>query len=102
MATKATTNAKKRPLLTRERLLRGAIALADSAGLGAMTIRSLAQELGVKPMSLYHYVANKDEIIDGMIDVVFGEIELPPADSDWRTAMRHRATSARSVLARHP
>ena len=65
-------------------------------------MRSLAQELGVKPMSLYHHVANKEEILDGIIDIVFGEIEMAPDDADWRSAMRHRAISARRVLARHP
>jgi AcrR family transcriptional regulator len=65
-------------------------------------MRSLADELGVKPMSLYHHVANKEAIIDGVIDVVFGEIDLPPADEDWRSALRRRAHSARAVLRRHP
>ncbi len=88
--------------LSRQRVLLGAIAVADAGGIGALTMRSLAQELGVKPMSLYHHVANKEEIIDGMIDVVFTEIELPTADGDWRTAMRRRASSARAVLRRHP
>jgi AcrR family transcriptional regulator len=88
--------------LTRERLLAGAIVLADARGLGALTIRSLADELGVKPMSIYHHVANKDAILDGMIDHVFGEIALPPAETDWRSAIRARAVSARDVLRRHP
>ncbi|HEX9856370.1 MAG TPA: TetR/AcrR family transcriptional regulator [Acidimicrobiia bacterium] len=94
--------ATKRVPLSRERLLRSAIAIADERGNAALTMRSLAQELGVKPMSLYHHVANKEEILDGIIDVVFGEIELPPADAGWRSAMRHRAISARRVLASHP
>ena len=85
---------EKRVPLTRERLLRGAIAVADTAGIGALTMRSLANELGVKPMSLYHHVANKEEILDGIIDVVFREIDLPPADADWRSAMRDRGISA--------
>lgn len=102
MTTKAKTPATKRKPLNRERLLRGAIAIADSAGIAALTMRSLAQELDVKPMSLYHHVANKEEILDGIIDVVFGEIELPPPEVDWRSAMRQRAISARHVLARHP
>jgi AcrR family transcriptional regulator len=93
---------RKRVPLSRERLLRGAITIADSAGIGALTMRSLANELGVKPMSLYHHVANKEEILDGIIDVVFGEIEQPAPDADWRSAMRTRAISARSVLRRHP
>jgi AcrR family transcriptional regulator len=88
--------------LSRERVLRGAIAVADAGGIGALTIRSLAQELGVKPMSVYHYVANKDEILDGIVDFVFSEIELPVDGGDWRTEMRRRADSARRVLSRHP
>ena len=88
--------------LSRERVLQGAVAVADTGGIGALTIRSLAQELGVKPMSLYHYVANKDEILDGIVDVVFSEIQLPVAGGDWRAEMRQRAVSARQVLSRHP
>jgi AcrR family transcriptional regulator len=88
--------------LSRERVLRGAVAVADAAGIGALTMRSLATELGVKPMSLYHYVAGKDEILDGIVDLVFSEIELPAADGDWRSQMRRRATSARLALRRHP
>ena len=102
MSPNADADAKRRVPLSRERLLRGAIAVADAADIGALTMRSLAQELGVKPMSLYHHVANKEEILDGIIDIVFSEIEPPPADADWRSAMRHRAISARSVLRRHP
>jgi AcrR family transcriptional regulator len=92
----------KREPLSRERVLRAAIAVADAGGLAALTIRSLADELGVKPMSVYYHVANKEAIIDGVIDVVFSEIELPPADADWRAALRRRAHSARAVLRRHP
>lgn len=88
--------------LSRERVLRGAMGVADAAGIGALTMRSLAQELGVKPMTLYHYVANKSEILDGVVDLVFGEIELPSTEGDWRTEMRRRAESARRVLGRHP
>jgi len=102
MPPKAVADAKRRVPLSRERLLRGAIAVADAGGIGSLTIRSLAHELGVKPMSLYHHVANKEVIIDGIIDVVFSEIDLPPADADWRQAMRQRAISARGVLRRHP
>ena len=93
---------EKRAPLSRERVLRGAMAVADAGGLASLTMRSLAQELGVKPMSLYHHVANKDEILDAITDAVFSEIELPPVDADWRSAMRDRAISARSALARHP
>jgi AcrR family transcriptional regulator len=88
--------------LDRERVLRGAVAVADAAGIGALTIRSLARELGVKPMSLYHYVASKDEILDGIVDLVFSEIELPEVGGDWRSQMRRRAISARRALRRHP
>ncbi len=102
MSREAGANAEKRVPLSRERVLRGAFAVAEAAGIGSLTMRSLAQALGVKPMSLYHHVANKEAILDGIIDVVFSEIDLPPADADWRSAMRHRAISARRVLARHP
>ena len=88
--------------LNRERVLRGAVAVADRSGIGALTMRSLAVELGVKPMSLYHYVAGKEEILDAIVDAVFSEIELPVAGDDWRAAMRLRARSARQVLRRHP
>lgn len=102
MSPKADPDANKRVPLSRERLLRGAIAVADTAGIGALTMRSLAQELDVKPMSLYHYVANKEEILDGIVDIVYSEIELPSADADWRSAMHRRAISARTVLGHHP
>ena len=88
--------------LSRERVLHGAVAIADAGGLGSLTIRSLAGELGVKPMSVYHYVANKDDILDGIVDIVFSEIALPTVGADWRTEMSRRAHSARRVLARHP
>jgi AcrR family transcriptional regulator len=88
--------------LSRERILRGAVAVADAAGIGALTIRSLARELGVKPMSLYHYVAGKDEILDGIVDLVFSEIDLPVPGGDWKSELRQRAVSARRALRRHP
>ena len=93
---------KERVSLSRDRVLAGAITVADAGGIGALTIRTLAQELGVKPMSVYHYVANKDEIIDGIVDLVYAEIDLPVPGGDWRTEMRRRAHSARQVLANHP
>jgi len=92
---------KGRVPLSRERVLRSAVTLADSAGIAALTMRSLARELGVKPMSLYHYVANKGEILDGVVDVVFSEIELPIAGGDWHAELRRRALSARRVLRLH-
>lgn len=91
----------KRVRLSRERVLRAALAVADAGGLGALTIRSLATELGTKPMSVYYHVAGKDDILDGLVDLVFDEIELPVAGRAWRTEMRRRADSARAVLGRH-
>jgi AcrR family transcriptional regulator len=92
----------ERPQLSRERVLRAAVAVADGGGLAGLTIRSLATQLDVKPMSVYHYVANKDEILDGIVDMVFAEIDLPEIGKDWRSEMRRRARSARQVLRRHP
>lgn len=82
-------------------VLQGAVALADEGGLEAFSMRGLAQELGVVPMALYKHVANKEQLLDGMVDIVFGEIELPSADLDWRSAMRRRAISTRESLKRH-
>lgn len=87
--------------LTRERVLAAAMDVADAAGIDGLTMRSLAQALGVKPMALYHHVANKDEILDGIVDAVFAEMELPTEDGDWRTQMARRAESVRAVLGRH-
>jgi AcrR family transcriptional regulator len=92
---------QERVPLSRERVLRAAVSVADGGGIAALTIRSLAQELGVQPMSVYHHVANKDEILDGIVDIVFGEIELPTPGRDWREEMRRRAGSARRVLRSH-
>jgi AcrR family transcriptional regulator len=88
--------------LSRERVLRAARAIADAGGIGALTIRSLAEALEVKPMSVYHHVANKDEILDGVVDLVFSEIELPSVGGDWRYEMAKRASSVRQALRRHP
>jgi AcrR family transcriptional regulator len=88
--------------LSPERVLRAAVALADSGGIESLTMRRLGQDLGVEAMSLYKHVANKDALLDGMVDLVFAEIELPSADTDWRTAMRDRAVSTRAALTRHP
>src|SRR4051812_26687097 len=90
-----------RPRLDRDRVLGAALAIADEGGLGALTIRSLADALGVKPMSVYHHVAGKEAILDGIVDLVFAEIDLPGGDGDWRAEMVARASSARSVLRRH-
>jgi AcrR family transcriptional regulator len=87
--------------LSRERVLRAGVALAARDGIESLTMRRLADELGAGAMSLYHYVPNKEELLDGMVDIVFSEIELPTTDVDWKTAMRRRATSTREVLNRH-
>ena len=96
-----TETASKRPRLTPERVLIGALALADEIGIDDLTIRRLADALDVKPMTMYHHVANKEAIIDGMVDLVFAEIELPDPNLPWKEAARNRCASARVVLARH-
>ncbi len=88
--------------LNKERVLRAAVELADEVGVAALTMRKLAQRLDVEAMSLYHHVANKSDVLDGMVDVVFGEIELPSTDVEWKTAMRQRAGAMRDALNRHP
>jgi len=94
--------AATRAALSRERVLDGAMRVADDGGLASLTIRSIAQQLGVKPMSIYHYVGGKEEIIDGIVDRVFGEMDMPAAQGDWRASMHRRCASARAVLRRHP
>ena len=98
---KSTKPRAPRGRLSRERVFRAAVNLADRGGLESLTMRKLADELGVGAMSLYYYVPNKDELITGMVDIVFAEIELPPRDVDWKTAMRRRARSTREALNRH-
>ena len=88
--------------LSKERVLQAAVELAARDGIESLTMRKLAEELGAGAMSLYHYVPNKEELLDGMVDIVFSEIELPPTDVDWKSAMRRRAISTREVLNRHP
>ena len=97
-----TSQGSKTRGLTAERVIEGAVALADEIGVDALTIRKLAEAIGVKPMTIYHHVPNKEAIIDGMVDSVFGEVELPPADLEWRAAIHVRSQSMREVLARHP
>jgi len=86
--------------LSRDRILRTALALADEHGLEWLSMRKLGQALGVEAMALYYYVPSKEALVDGMIDLVFAEIEIP-ADGDWKAAMRGRAVSVRAVLGRH-
>lgn len=92
----------RREPLTRERILRTAIRVADEEGLEALSMRRLAQEVGVEAMSLYHHVASKDDVLDGIADLVVGEIVVPEIGADWKAAMRKRATSAHEVFLRHP
>jgi AcrR family transcriptional regulator len=96
------SSAETRSRLVRQRVLLAAMDLADKGGVAALSMRKLGQALGVEAMSLYNHVANKDDIIDGMVELVFGEIGLPPEGADWKTAMRQRAISTRRILARHP
>jgi AcrR family transcriptional regulator len=88
--------------LSRERILRAAVDLADRGGVETLSMRRLAQELGVVPMALYKHVANKEEMLGGMLDLVVGEIDPPRTDTDWKTAVRERIVSARRALLRNP
>jgi AcrR family transcriptional regulator len=102
MATSLDASAQPRTPLSKQRVLRAAVALADAGGVDALSMRRLAQQLGVVPMALYKHVANKDELLDGVVDVIIGEIDPPDPGADWKTAMRRRVLSAREVLRRHP
>jgi AcrR family transcriptional regulator len=102
MATRVEERSGERAPLTRERILGTAVALADEGGFDSISMRQIAQELGVVPMALYKHVANKGELLDGMIDVVVAEIDPPLADVEWKTAIRERILSARRALFRHP
>ncbi len=109
VATQAGPGAVPRIPLSRDRVLRAAVRLADEGGLGALTMRRLAEDLGAEAMSLYHHVASKDEILDGVVDVVaaeinqaVGRITLPSRGDAWKAAMRQRILTARQVLLRHP
>jgi AcrR family transcriptional regulator len=111
MATRDRPGTKHRAGLSKDRVFRAAVGVADEGGLAALTMRRLAQELGVEAMSLYHHVADKDEVLDGMVDVVVSEINarvaeigVPPdaADWNWKTAVRRRILTAREVLLSHP
>jgi AcrR family transcriptional regulator len=94
-------DASPRPPLTADRVLRAAVAVADRDGLGALTMRRLGTELGVEAMSLYKHVANKEAILDGVVELIVGQIEIPSEETYWKDAMRRRAISARGVLAGH-
>jgi AcrR family transcriptional regulator len=95
------TATRRRPL-SRDRVLRAAIRLADDGGLEAVSMRKIGQALRVEAMSLYKHVADKDDILDGIADLVTGDFEVPSADVDWKSAIRRSAISAHQVLLRHP
>ena len=101
MPTQPNSNSQPRVPLSRERVLDSAIRVADQGGIESLTMRKLAQALGVEAMSLYNHVANKNDILDGIVDLVVGEIELPSA-GDWKAAIRTYAISAHEALLRHP
>jgi AcrR family transcriptional regulator len=101
MATQSAPQPEQRIPLSRERVLRAAIALADHGGLESLSMRKLGQELGVEAMSLYHHVANKDDLLDGIVDAVTREIEVPSDDADWKEAIRRTAISSHEVFLRH-
>jgi AcrR family transcriptional regulator len=98
----APASTARRAPLNRDRVLAAAVRLADRDGIDAVSMRSLAHELDVVPMALYKHVANKDQLLDGMVDAVVGEIDPPAGGDDWRSAVRDRVLSARRALLRHP
>jgi AcrR family transcriptional regulator len=102
MARKTNARAEPRIPLSKDRVLQAAVTLADEGGIDALSMRRIAKELGVEAMSLYNHVANKDEILDGIVEVVASEIDLPSDGADWKTAIRQSAISTRDVLLRHP
>jgi AcrR family transcriptional regulator len=93
---------RERIPLTRERILRAAITIADQVGLESLSMRKIGQEVRVEAMSLYYHVANKDDLLDGMLDLLVSEIEVPAGEAGWKSALRARALSARAVMLRHP
>lgn len=97
-----TTTDPERAPVTRERVMDTALALADEGGLDALSMRRIGKKLGVEGMALYNHVANKDEILDGIVELVLGKIPYPSPDGDWRDEMRRRAVAARKVFLLHP
>jgi len=102
MAARPQPDSQPRTPLTRDRILRAAIGIADEEGLDALTMRRLGQELGVQAMSLYNHVANKDDLYAGIVDLAMSEIEPPSPDLDWKTSLRQSAISAHEAFVRHP
>jgi AcrR family transcriptional regulator len=101
MTTRTSSQTQRREPLTRERVLQAALRLADHGGLESLSMRRLGQDLGVEAMALYYHFANKDEVIDGIVDLVFAEVHLPIAGLPWKIEMRRRAVSLRDTLLRH-
>jgi AcrR family transcriptional regulator len=101
MSTSIAAKSRRRIPLTRERVLDAAMKLADGGGIEALSMRKLGQALGVEAMALYYHFANKERVLDGIVDLVFGEIDLPAAGAEWKAAMRRRAISVRDALMRH-
>lgn len=102
MAKRSEAAGKERVPLSRERVLRAALALADAGGLEALSMRQLGRALGVEAMSIYNHVSNKDDILAGLVDIIAGKIEMPEGAGDWKEAMRKRAISMRRTFKRHP
>ena len=96
------TSSTKRAALTRNRILRSGIRLADKSSIESLSMRKLAEALNVEAMSLYNHVANKQDLLNGIVDIVIGEVDVPEISDDWRQAMRRRANSAHKVLLKHP
>jgi AcrR family transcriptional regulator len=102
LETQTAAVSEPRSRLTRERVLQAAIELADEGGIESLSIRKLAQALGLKPMSLYHYVSSKDDILSGILDIVVRDFEVAGEEGEWKAAIRRSALSAHEVLLRHP
>jgi len=102
MSSDTNADQPKRVRLSRQRVINAGVGLADEAGIDSLTMRALARRLGSEPMSLYHHIANKDDLLDGMVDTVFAEIDISGNGVDWRDITRQRARSTRKVLALHP
>ena len=102
MAKQSESEATPRIPLSKERVLQAAVALADEEGIEALSMRRLANELGVKAMSLYNHVANKDDLLDGIVDAAYREVVIPSAEAGWKTQIRELAVSAHETLLRHP
>ena len=102
MVTEPAATAERRTPLTRERVLQAAVDLADRGGYEALSMRKLGQELGVDAMALYRHVRGKDDLLDGLVEVIVGQIEAPSAAIDWKATLRAQAMAARAVMLRHP